>query len=167
MTLPEDSIIADFLTTFEQLVTKGDYDSALAQWKNAQGKVDDFIYWHNLGSLHLQMGQYPEARYALEKAQQKTIYSSATQQKLELIEERLSSGQLNESWSDYLNGALSYLGPMKLWILVLLVLSLVIWPLRLRASKRFLTTMLALLMIPVGFALWFQFSHLAARRLLQ
>ena len=140
------------------MVSKGDYVSALASWKDAKGKVDDFLYWHNLGSLYLQLGRYPEARLALERAQLKTLYSLATQEKLTVVEEKLSAQELNDSWTDYANGALAYLGPMKLWLLVLILVLPFVWMFRLQVSKRFMIVTCSLIALPLVFVAWFQFS---------
>ena len=155
---PEDSIIADVISTFGQLVAKGDYKAALKAWIQAKGEVPDFQYWSNLGLVQLKLENYPEARYAFEKAWLKTIYSSSARRNIELIETKLPDGVQKNSWQDYGNSLLLNLGPLKLWILVLILILPLVWLIKKQLSRNFQIFTGVLILAPFLFAVWFQVS---------
>lgn len=158
----EDSIITDVLTTFENHVNRSDYASALQTWEGAKGKVDDFLYWYNLGVVELKLDHLPRARLALEKAALSTLYSSEVSQQLDLVQTRLSSTQdAGDTWEDMLNAGMVGLGPLKLWLLALLLVLPFVAMIRISASRRFLAVCGVLSAFPLALVTWFQFSTVA------
>jgi hypothetical protein len=71
-------------------VEKRDFDGALNQWQGVKGQVDGFTYWYNLGTLQTLRENYPEARFALEKARFLTLYSDATEHQLRIVNDTLA-----------------------------------------------------------------------------
>lgn len=80
-----------------------------------EGQVDGFTYWYNLGTIQTLRKNFPEARYALERARHYTLYSDVTEQQLDYVNTQLSTDydhSSNGAW--FLNGLLS-VGLMKVW----------------------------------------------------
>ena len=113
--LTEDSTIADALTTFRDLVAKGAHDEAHSVWQKMEGQVDGFTYWYNLGTIETLRKNFPEARYALERARHYTLYSDVTEQQLDYVNTQLATDH-NPSHGGawFLDGLLS-IGLMKAW----------------------------------------------------
>lgn len=118
--------------------------------------MDDFLYWYNLGTVQLHLGQYPDARYSLEKAQLETLFSRRTSHQLSLVEEKIDRPTPPEKLVDHLNLGLLYLGPLKLWFLALLIVLPIVWLIKVQAPRLVLGLYGLLGLIPVGLALWFQ-----------
>lgn len=153
---PEDTIIADVISTFGQLVAKGDYNTALNILTKAKGEVSEFQYWSSLGLVQLKLENYPEARLAFEKASLQTIYSSSLKKNMEFLEEKIPDGGQNSTWADYGNSILLNLGPSKVWILSLMLVLPLVWLVKTHMSRTFLIFSSVLGLIPILFSLWFQ-----------
>ncbi len=122
----EDSIIKDALTTLADLLSRKEYDQAEKFWISQKSTQTDYSYWHNLGVVYKLKQQYPLARFAFEKANHQTLYSSQTINELDVVVEKLGFAESSHD-SFYPAEWLVSLGPMKVWgcgiILSVLIIS--------------------------------------------
>lgn len=148
---PEDSTIADVLTTFGQLIRGGQTPQAITLLKQNQQSIEPFLYWRNLGMAQLQMENLPEARYSMEKAKLEVLIPFNTSSLMHTIETRLAL-PAPQGWSDAALGAAVELGPVRIWIVTLLISCAILVTVRNRFSG------LLLCLLPAVFALWFHSS---------
>ncbi len=136
---------------------KDDLAGALSVWEEAHGRVDEYVYWSNLGTLKFAMGQLPEARVAYEKARLHTLYSDSLERQVKVLEERLEIPSPSSSY-DATAQAMWGAGPLKIWIGCLLLASLAAFA-AFHASTRLARALWGCsVALPLLIALWFQSS---------
>lgn|GEM_PF-5988418 len=142
---------------------KRDFDAALNQWQDVKGQVDGFTYWYNLGTLQTLRENYPEARYALEKARFLTLYSDATEHQLRSVNQALAVDTPSSTLEigPHLANTLVYLGPMKLWFLAILVALVFLFSIKKTLSKKLRIGFLILGLVPLITTAWFHLSSVA------
>ncbi len=133
------------------------------QWQGVKGQVDGFTYWYNLGTLQTLRENYPEARFALEKARFLTLYSDATEHQLRGVVAELAVDTPSSSMTlgPHFTNALVYLGPMKLWFVAVTLALIFLFSIKKTVSKKIRSTFLALGLIPLVLVGWFHLSSVA------
>ncbi len=152
----EDSTIKDALTTLADFLSKKDYAAAEKFWLNQSHAQTDYSYWHNLGMIYKLQGQYSQARFAFEKANHLSLYSSRTMEEINVVEEKLG---FNQSSSDFFRlGELgASLGPYKVGGLCVILSAFLLAFLQKKLTLLQKTGILLLAFTPVaGAILYFQ-----------
>jgi len=144
-------------------VEKRDFDGALNQWQGVKGQVDGFTYWYNLGTLQTLRENYPEARFALEKARFLTLYSDATEHQLRIVNDTLAVDTPTSAMSlgPHITNTLVYLGPMKLWFLAILISLGFLLSIKKTLSKKLRLAFIACACVSLVCVGWFHLSSVA------
>lgn len=155
----EDSTIKDALTTLGDFLAKKDYAGAEKFWLTQSDIFTDSSYWHNLGVIYKLQNKLPHARFAFEKANHLSVYSSATLDELALVEEKL--GVTETSADPSIGELVTSLGPYKLSGLCVLLslMGLAFLHKKLSLLHKFVTLVIAF--IPLLCGLYFFHSTVA------
>lgn len=108
------------------------------------------------------MGQLPEARWAFEKSQQATLYSSSAQTQ---INQTLTSLGIDESpqegFPQFFFAGVAFLGPIKIWISILFFTIPLLYLWKISWKKHWSIVCALLTLLPVSLGLWVQFKTTA------
>ena len=102
------------------MLSKKEYREAENFWITQKEVTSGHAYWHNLAVIYKSQDKLPHARFALEKANHLTLYSSETEMQLQSVVETLGFSS-SESDSTHPSQWLIYLGPIKIWVIAILM----------------------------------------------
>lgn len=88
-----DHNINETLKTVEDFYLKEQYQAALDLLVKSKDQLDAGLYHFNLGTIYAKQGNYPVARFHLEKSIKKGFYSSEVSNNLKYVNEQLSLDQ--------------------------------------------------------------------------
>jgi hypothetical protein len=157
----EDNTIADALSRFRDLVAKGAHEEAYTVWKKMEGQVDGFTYWYNLGTLETLRKNFPEARYALERARHYTVISDVTEDQLDYVNTQLAFDHAPPHTGAWLLEGFLSIGLMKAWFVTVVLIIFLALTIR-KNWQRWQKLLIAGAMItPITLLLWFSFRSTA------
>jgi hypothetical protein len=152
----EDTTIEDVLKTFQDFYVKKDYDNALLTLQKEGGQLPPGLLHYNLGTVHAKKGDFPLARYHLLQAERAGFSGSNLYQNLNLVENELEAGKLEEpiSATDHFVRVANFVSYGILTSLSLLVLIFGLLILKRHRSWIRVIIFLVLFFIPLSMNWW-------------
>lgn len=123
--------------TFEELYLKKDYKGAASYLLQNKEQFDSGIFYYNLGTVYSKMGDYPAARFHLEKSIKENYVNSASLNNLTYVRSQLEVDDLSTStnWGDQFMNYSLFL-PSTAYLM--LSLFLLLWGVWLLKTKKLL-----------------------------
>lgn len=153
---PQNTSESTVPLSFEELYLKKDYKGAANYLLQNKQQLSSGIFHYNLGTVYSKMGDYPAARFHLEKAIKEGYINSSSLNNLSFVKTQLQVDDLSTSSmlpDQLMNSALSIPGSAYLsFSLVLLLLGLVLMKSKKLVRKTSIILFAVLIATPILFS---------------
>jgi len=150
----ENQEMKDILGDLEKNYLNSEYDTSLKNILANKDKFDPGVFYYNSGTLYIKKGNYPVARYHLEKAIKKGYINSKVYNNLNTVKNYLGVESSSQSKVDVLtNFAMELPGQVYLSLtLLMLIFVITLFRFKYIKLKKTFVTLIVISLIPFLFS---------------